>query len=358
MSSTFLECYRHCIIWYSTSLPDFPYCVYNNWTDVTSCLSSVEKARRKIDRWIDEDGYTFYQCGDAEQEVSVLKKIDNSPVEGVSVSAIPKFSGGHQWSDSTDSNGKCVFSHLYENKDYSFSIIPPPAYTCDPCSRTVQVPHSALTFLVFPAHVLSPISLASLPPLSLAPPSSTRILSPLSLSSFPFLSTSVQSLSRILPPLSFSSFPSLSLCELQNMRVFVSHSLSPLPSLSVSELKNLLVLLSLSLPSPPPLSLFELKIISRELASLLLQDFPELTVSILLFTFPRQPLSDAIIVENMNALAEASFEHHRRAQFSNFNAPPFICLICGETFNTTDDFISHLIQHVTAYEEGLEEEST
>jgi len=109
-----------------------------------------------------------------------------------------------------------------------------------------------------------------------------------------------------------------------------SVSLAPLPSFSFFSFQSLHHFLSPVTLSPPP------------------------SLSVFLLMFPRQPLADAIVFENMNALAEASFEHHRRVSIPNFNAPPFICLICGKTFNTIDDYISHLISHVQAYEEPEE----
>jgi len=337
MAKTRVKCYKGCIIWRSDKYSNFPYLVehtcYGN-----VYVKSVSDAETVIDDCISNEDWVFCQCGNSliDQPVSVTYENGN-PASGISVSASPNFSSSHcSRSGTTDANGECSLSDLVSGKSYDISISPPANFTCDPsCTQTVNASSSTVSFVLKFRYKLS----LSLP----APPS---------------LSLLLQSLRRELSPIALSALPSISPSRLENLLVFLFRSLSALPSLSVSELKNLIVPLSLPLPPPPSLSLSELKFISRELATLLFEDFPELAVSILLFTFPRQPLSDAIVVENMNALAEASFEHHRRAQFSNFNAPPFICLICGETFNTIDDYISHLIQHVTAYEEGHEEEST
>jgi len=354
MAKTRVKCYKGCIIWRSDKYSNFPYLVehtcYGN-----VYVKSVSDAETVIDDCISNRSWVFCQCGNSliDQPVSIAYENGN-PASGISVSASPNFSSSHcSRSGTTDANGECSLSDLVSDKSYDISISPPANFTCDPsCTQTVNASSSTVSFVLKFRYKLS-LSLPAPPSLSLLLQSIRRELSPISLSSLPLLSLSLQSFRRILSPLSLSALPALRVSELKNLRVFLSRSLSPLPPLSVSELENLLVLLSRPLPSLPSLS-FKLKLISRELASLPLEDLPELAVSVLLFTFPRQPLSDAIVVENMNALAEASFEHHRRAQFSNFNAPPFICLICGETFNTIDDYISHLISHVQAYEEPEE----
>jgi len=308
MSVSFYECYRHCIIWYSSTFPEFPYCVANNWTNTTSCFSSVQYARNRIDHWIDDQGLSFFQCGDAKQEVHVVKEHDNSPVENVSVSANPDFSGGHSWSCLTDSDGKCVFTHLYPSKSYTFSISPPSPYSCDPCSKSVFVPASAISFyLLAPSFSISRIPLAPLPSLSLQ----------------------LESTLKILPTVSLQSPPSLSLSELKNILFTLSRLLPPPPSLSVS-----------------------LQLIGRSLPKFTFEDLPELLASLELLPFPHDVLTDTIVAENARAVAEAAFEHARRFNITGYTQPPFFCFICGETFNNHDDFISHLISHVQAYEEN------
>jgi len=310
-----VKCYKGAIIRRSDKYPNFPYLVeltcYGN-----VYVKSVSDAKSVINDCISNYSWVFCQCGNSliDQPVSITYENGN-PAPGISVSASPNFSSSHcSRSCTTDADGKCSLSDLVSGKSYDISISPPANFICDPsCTQTVNASSSIVSFVLKFRYKLS-LSLPALPLLSLLLQSPRRELSPIALSAF--------------------------------------------PSISLSRLENFIVPLSFSLPPPPTLSLSELKLISRELAFFSLEDLPKLAVSVLLFTFPRQPLSDAIVVENMNALAEASFEHHRRAQFSNFNAPPFICLICGETFNTIDDYISHLIQHVTAYEEGHEEEST
>jgi len=126
-----------------------------------------------------------------------------------------------------------------------------------------------------------------------------------------------------------SSPPQLSLHLRSMLRILHTISLQPLPSLSVS-----------------------LQLIGRFLSEFTLKDLPALLISLELLPFPHDVLTDTIVAENARAVAEGAFEHARRLNVSGYTQPPFFCFICGKTFNNHDDFITHLISHVQAYEEN------
>lgn len=154
-----------------------------------------------------------------------------------------------------------------------------------------------------------------------------------------------------LPTLHLAPLPSPTLQLQPSLQILAPIALKPPPALSLFELKNLLFSTSLSLPSLPSLSV-SLRLIGHFLPMLDLRALPALTPSLELLPFPHDVLTDTIISENAHALAEASFEHARRFSIPGFTQPPFFCFICGETFNNHDDFISHLTNHVQAYEEA------
>ena len=154
-----------------------------------------------------------------------------------------------------------------------------------------------------------------------------------------------------LPTISLSSLPSLSLQLESKLRILPTVSLQSLPSLSLSELKNIFFTLFRTLPPLPSLSV-SLELISRFPPKFTLEDLPALFTSLELLPFPHDVLTDTIVAENARAVAEAAFEHARRFNITGYTQPPFFCFICGETFNNHDDFITHLISHVQAYEEN------
>ncbi|RLI47786.1 MAG: hypothetical protein DRO73_11025 [Candidatus Thorarchaeota archaeon] len=154
-----------------------------------------------------------------------------------------------------------------------------------------------------------------------------------------------------LPTLKLAPLPTPTLQLKPSLQILAPIALKPLPALTLTELKNLLFSTSLSLPSLPSLSV-SLRLIGDFLPILHLRAPPALTPALELLPFPHDVLTDTIISENAHALAEASFEHARRFSIPGFTQPPFFCFICGETFNNHDDFISHLVNHVQAYEEA------
>jgi len=75
------------------------------------------------------------------------------------------------------------------------------------------------------------------------------------------------------------------------------------------------------------------------------------SVEIHLISHP-SPLSDAIILQNALALAEAPHFGFEDFKITGWTKPPFTCMICGLKLNSQDDYIEHMIAHLMAYEEG------
>lgn len=58
-----------------------------------------------------------------------------------------------------------------------------------------------------------------------------------------------------------------------------------------------------------------------------------------------------IVTKNAEAMAEAVVIRYDGLTLPGFSDPPHICPICGESFNNTGEFMGHIGDHISAYEE-------
>jgi len=81
---------------------------------------------------------------------------------------------------------------------------------------------------------------------------------------------------------------------------------------------------------------------------------PEATMLLHLSVLPPTPPSAivfSILEENVDALAGAfSFARYAGCETVGFIRPPYICIVCGAKLNTDEDYISHMISHLFAYD--------
>lgn len=76
------------------------------------------------------------------------------------------------------------------------------------------------------------------------------------------------------------------------------------------------------------------------------------TVELLGVVAPPSSLADAIVLQNALALADAPYLELEKFKIVGWTKPPFTCMICGTKLNSEDDYISHMISHLMAYEEA------
>lgn len=75
--------------------------------------------------------------------------------------------------------------------------------------------------------------------------------------------------------------------------------------------------------------------------------------SIHFFLTPKPPEAagaQLIVQKNAEAMAEAMVSRYDGITLPGFSDPPYLCPLCGESFNTTLSFINHVGMHITAYE--------
>lgn len=70
---------------------------------------------------------------------------------------------------------------------------------------------------------------------------------------------------------------------------------------------------------------------------------------------PETILADPIIKLNAVAMANALYEFLPEMDIPNLTLEPFICPICGESFNTAISLVNHIGSHLAAYEEQRKE---
>lgn len=70
--------------------------------------------------------------------------------------------------------------------------------------------------------------------------------------------------------------------------------------------------------------------------------------------FPVTSLSDSIIIQNAFSLSDAFASRTEGFKIVGWTKPPYTCFICGKTFDTDEDFITHMTAHLTAYDEAGE----
>lgn len=189
----------------------------------------------------------------------------------------------------TDSNGKINFKTCHPCF-YKVIVVPPDDLYCVQSNCTLVFWYSPDNKTRY--HNLLP-----------APPKLN-----ISLPSIPSLSARVEFLTRVLTPISFNALPILS-----------AHVALP------------------AVVTIPPLSFAPL---------------PSLTPSVKRYVLLNDPLANAITAENQATLAEAFASRTVGFDIPGWTKPPFICFVCGERLNSEEDFIIHMTEHLTAYEEG------
>ena len=77
--------------------------------------------------------------------------------------------------------------------------------------------------------------------------------------------------------------------------------------------------------------------------------------STILFYLPSKPSmnpqAQQIVLKNAEAMAEAVVTRYDGLTLPGFSDPPHTCPICGKSFNSTGEFMGHIGDHISAYEE-------
>lgn len=68
-------------------------------------------------------------------------------------------------------------------------------------------------------------------------------------------------------------------------------------------------------------------------------------------TFPTTTLANNIVIQNALSLSDAFASRTEGFKIVGWTEPPYTCFICGKIFNDDEEFITHMAEHLTAYEE-------